>query len=261
MRQGILNLSPNEEKVFELLRKRVNTPLLIAEATAIPRPTVYVTLDDLKSRGLAETHIVKGKKFWRVRPQQEIEEELYAAKRFLFDISEGAKEVHSAGDSFVIVHRGKEAIQKLLHTMFKEHKHEKMYGLQGNASTKAWENILPVNVLNEINTNIKKNNILVHALLEKDWALETAKKFGYEWAKNFEGRTTSVHELSSEYMHYPTEIWLFKKSIYMFAPQEEIVIEIKNSEMVHMVKSLFSFIQHHTSGIDINRTLREVFGK
>lgn len=261
MKQDILNFSPNEKKVFESLRKRINTPLLIAQATAIPRPTVYVTLDDLKFRGLVETHLVNGKKFWRLKTEQEIDEELYVAKRFLFNLPEGRKEIRSAGDSFVVIHRGKEAIHKLLQHVFKEHKNEKMYGLQGNTSTSAWEAVLPIPILNEINDSIKKNHILMHAVLEKGWAIETAKKFGIEWARNFEGRTTSVHELSPEYMNYPTEIWLFKNSVYMFAPKEEIVVEIKNSDMVHMIKALFNFIQDHTRSIDINHVLREVLEK
>jgi hypothetical protein len=101
----------------------------------------------------------------------------------------------------------------------------------------------------------------MHAILEKDWAVTTAKKFGIEWAKNFEGRTTSVHELAPDYMKYSTEIWLFKNSVYMFAPQEEIVVEIKNSDMVTMIKALFSFVQHNTRAIDINRALRGIIEK
>lgn len=258
MKHNVLSISLNEKKVFESLRKGLSTPLLIAEATSIPRPTVYVTLDDLKSRGLIETYVISGKKLWRLKTKREINEELYAAKRFLFDLSEGREENHSAGDSFVIVYRGQEAIHKLLGRMFKEHKNERFYGFQGNTSTSAWESIFPVAAINEINRSIKKNNILVHAVLEKGWALETAKKFGTEWVKDFEGRTTSAHELPSKYMQYSTEVWIFKNSIYMLAPKEELVVEIENSGLVVMMKSLFSFVQDSTPGVDINKILRDV---
>lgn len=260
MKYNVLNLSLNEKNVFESLRRGLNTPLLIAEKTSIPRPTVYITLEDLKSRGLVETHIVNGKKFWRLRTQSEIDEELYVAKRFLFNLSEGRKEVRSAGDSFVIIHRGKEAAIKLLQDMFALHKNETLYGIQGTTSSQEWERVLSVEDLNGMNINIKKNHILVRAIMEKDWAIEMAKRWGSEWARNFEGRTTSVHELDPNYVNYSTEIWLFKNSVYLLAPKEEIVVEIKNSEMVVMMKALLSFIQDNTRAIDINKTLREVIG-
>lgn len=256
MKHNLLSISSNEKKIFEALRAAPSSPLLLAQKTGIPRPTVYVTLDSLAVRGLVERKKRDGKHYWQVVDKVDLEKRMYELKKILFDFSDGREDLYHSGDSFVVLHRGKEAIQKLLLTIFKEHKNEKMYGIQGEKSTTAWENVLPPDILNDINKHIKENHILMYAILEKGWALSSAKKFGKEWVVNFEGRTTSVHEVSAKYMGYSTEIWLFKNSVYMLAPGEEIVIELKNSELVLMMKSLFSFVEDNSHKVDINHLLR-----
>lgn len=256
MKQSILALSRNEKQVFDALREGHNTPLVISNKISIPRPTVYVTLEALKARGLVERRKENGKHYWKLVDQKSIEEKLYEAKKYLFDFADGKEEVKSQGDSFVVIHRGKDAIIKMLHNMFKEHKNQKFHGIQGKKSSDSWESLMGVEGFNEYNQEIKKNNLIVHAITEEGWTRGAAEKYGKEWIQGFEGRTTSVHEIPSKYMNHATEVWLFKNAVYLLAPLEEIVIEIQNSELVRMMKSLFSFVEDHSEKVDVNRLLR-----
>lgn len=254
----VLQFSKNEKYIFNALRSGLFTPLLIGKKTGIPRPTVYVTLESLKARGLVERRKESGKHYWKICDMQSLEEKVYEAKKFLFDFGDGRAELHSYGDGVMITHRGKDAIKKLLHHMFKEHHEERMYGLQGTLSTKAWSTILSVDDLNDLNKSIKKNHIIIHAVLEKDWIKNAFTEFGEQWEQDFEGRTTSVHEIDSKYMKHATEVWLFKKSVYLIAPYEQLIIEIRNSDMVIMFKSFFEIIKDTHRAVDVNRILRDL---
>lgn len=261
MQTNILGLSPNEKKIFTLLQKEKSTPLILSKVSRIPRPTVYITLDSLKGRGLVEKRKDQGKSYFRVADFHVLEASLQDAKKLLLGVPDGRQELSHNNTPLVFLHRGRVAIEALLRHIFENHKNQKMYGLQGNRSTDAWEGLIDVATINNLNHSIKKNHIIVYAFLETGWVLSSAKKFGMEWVKSFEGRTTSVHDVPEKYMNYSTEIWLFKDSLYMLAPKEEVVIELRNSELVLMMKTLFSFIEDHTKQIDVNYLLRGFLNK
>ena len=74
----------------------------------------------------------------------------------------------------------------------------------------------------------------------------------------FEGRTTSVHEIESKYMNHASEVWLFKKSVYLIVPYEQLIIEIRNSDMVIIFKSFFEIIKDTHRAVDINGLIRSL---
>lgn len=203
----------------------------------------------------------QGKSYFRVADSHALEASLQDAKKFLLGVPDGRQELSHNNTPLIFLHRGRASIEALLRHIFENHKNQKMYGLQGNKSTDAWEGLIDVATISSLNHSIKKNHIIVYAFLETGWVLSSAKKFGSEWVKSFEGRTTSVHEVPAKYMSYSTEVWLFKDSVYMLAPKEEIVIELRNSELVLMMKTLFSFIEDHSKQIDVNQLLRGFLNK
>ena len=113
-----------------------------------------------------------------------------------------------------------------------------------------------VESFNEYNKEIKKNHFVMYAITEEGWTHAAAQMYGKEWIQGFEGRTTSVHEIASRYMNHATEVWLFKNAVYLLAPREEIVVEVQNSELVTMMKSLFSFVEDNSTKVDVNHLLR-----
>ncbi|MBM3271956.1 hypothetical protein FJY94_01560 [Candidatus Kaiserbacteria bacterium] len=259
---SLLGLSRKEEKVLVALQDDLDTPLALSRETKVSRTAVYAILQQLKKRGLAHSRISDGRKSWHVAAERDIEEGLYAAKRALLKIPEGREEVHGASDSMVVVHRGVEAIKKRMFDLFSSTNNERFFwGFQGDTSTIGWNKIFSVAETNRINRQIKEHRLIAQAILPKGWFEAQTKLLGVEWAKDFEGRTARVNVLDSKYFKHGGQIFILQNALFLFALNEGIVIEVRNSEIQRMIKSIFEFIQENSDIIDANATLRRLTGK
>ena len=256
----LLGLSRAEIKVLDALRAEKNTPLLIAEYSKVSRPAVYEILDRLHKRGIVKSNIKNGKKYWSQAKERDLEQELYETKKELFDIEDGVEEVRGLSDSTVVVHRGGEAIRKLLGNLFKEHKDQRFHAIQGDVVVIGWNKIFGIEGTNELNRDIKKNRIIMEGILPYGWFERQTKLLGKKWAEDFEGRAAVTHEIDEEYFDHGGQIFIFRNSLYLMAMNEEIIIEVRNSEIQKLILSMFCFIQDNSRKIDVNRILRELIG-
>jgi DNA-binding MarR family transcriptional regulator len=255
---NLLGLSKKEQKVLTALQTGSDTPVKLSKATQVSRTAVYAILQNLKKRGLVTSHISNGKKRFSLATEREIEETLYATKRALLHIPEGREEVHGLSDSTVIVHRGAEAVRKLINGVLSDHKHERFYGFQGDVAAINWNNVFSLEETNQFNRNVKKNGIIFDAILPDGWFERQTRELGVGWAKDFEGRTTRVNVIDQEYFKHGGQVFIFRESIYLIALGEELIIEIRNSELQRMLLSFFKFIQDNSAIIDANGLLRNL---
>ncbi len=256
---SLLGLSKKEEKVLVALQGGADTPLLLARATNVSRTAVYAILQNLKKRGLAHTHITNSKKHWGLRPEREIEEALYEAKRALLKIPEGREEVMGVSDSTVVVHRGKEAVLNLIVSLARDHRNERLYTIQGNSVQPGWEEVVGTQKINEFNSNIRDNAIITETILPYDWfedhLRDLGNKEGIKWAKGFTERAFAAFEIDKDYFNHAGQIFMFKDSLYLMAMNEAIVIEIRHSELQKMIKQLFSYIEEHADRLNVSEKL------
>ena len=253
----LLGLSKKEQKVLIALQDGLDTPLLLARATRVSRTAVYAILQNLKERGLAVTHIKNGRKHWSLTPERDIEEVLYAAKRALLKIPKGREEMHGLSDSTVVIHRGADAVRKLINGMLSNHKHERFYGFQGDAAAVNWNKVFTIEETNRFNRDVKKNSIIMDSILPEGWFERQTRELGVRWAKDFEGRATRVNVIDQEYFKHGGQMFIFRESIYLISLGEELVVEIRNSEMQRMLLMFFKFIQDNSQLIDANEILRK----
>ncbi|MBI2409871.1 hypothetical protein HYV30_02405 [Candidatus Kaiserbacteria bacterium] len=257
----LLGLSKKEEKILTALQSGVDTPLLLARATRVSRTAAYAILYNLKKRGLAESHITSGKKMWRLAPERDIEGVLYAAKRTLLKIPEGTEEVHGLSDATVIIHRGQDSIRKVLGELLFAHKNERFYSLVGDSAAVNWNKTFSLQETNRFNRALKKNNIIAESIFQDGELERMARELGVSWARDFEGRTTRVGVVEGEYFNHASQVFIFKQSIYLMALGEELVIEIRNSEIQKMLLSFLKFMQDHSRVIDANEILRGIIAE
>lgn len=257
----LLGLSKKEQKVLNALQGGSDTPVKLSKATDVSRTAIYAILANLKKRGLAESRITNGKKHWALADEREIEETLYETKRTLLKIPEGREEIHGPSDSVVIIHRGKEAIKKVINEIFLQNSHDRLYGFQGDVAAINWNSIFSVQETNNINRLIKEKGFIVEAVLPDGWFERQTRELGIAWAKEFEGRTTRVNVIDAEYFAHGGQVFIFKQSIYLMALGEELVIEIRNSEIQKMLLAFFKFIQDNSQSIDANELLRNIISE
>lgn len=257
----LLGLSPKENKVLSALQKGFSTPLAITRETKVSRPAIYHILKLFKTRGLADPYIKDGKKYWKIAHRKELEQRFFETKRAVLNLSEGTSEIFGVGDSVAIIHRGEDAIKKLFAQITYEHKNERLYGFQGDVAATNWNKIFSAKETNALNRAIKENSIIVEAVLPRGWFERQTKELGVEWAKDFEGRMTRTSTINEEYFRHGGQLFVFKNSIYLMALGEELVIEIRNSEIQKMLLAFLQFIKDHSEALDVNALLRDLIAK
>lgn len=257
----LLGLSKKEQRALIALQAGSDTPVKLSKVTDVSRTAIYAILQNLKKRGIVASHIQNGRKTFALAAEREIEKVLYAAKRTLLKIPEGREEVHGLSDSTVIIHRGNGAVKKVINQIFVENSNERLYGFQGDIAAINWNNIFSVQETNKINRLIKEKGFIVEAILPEGWLERSTKELGVQWAKDFEGRTTRVNEIDAEYFAHGGQMFIFKQSIYLMALGEELVIEIRNSEIQKMLLAFFKFMQDNSQVIDANELLRKIIAE
>lgn len=256
----MLGLTRKEEKVLAALQDGFSTPLMIARETRVSRPGVYDILVALKRRGLVESRIREGKKYWSMAERRAVEERFFHAKRAVLGLHEGATQVYGVDDSVVVVHRGTDAVKGVLETMFLHHQNERMYTFIGNEAGIQWDHIFTPKEINAFNRSVKKNHLIVEMITPFDFFEEQTRKLGIEWAKDFEGRTARSNVIADEYFRHGGQLFLFKNAIYLLALGEDTIIEVRHSEIQKMLLAFFRYMQESSRAIDVNELLRGLMG-
>lgn len=257
----ILELSKKERKVLAVLKKEKSTPLEISRNTKVTRPSVYVILEKFKKRGLITTKIVQGKKYWLLESPRNIEEALYATKKYLLDISEETEEVHGRSESNITIYKKDQDIQKLITDLIHEARNTHIYGLQGSNEEIGWSKIFSVENTNAINRLVKENKVIVEGVMPTGWFEQHAKQWGESWVEDFSGRMTIAHEIDKKYFKHGGQLFATKKAVYLFSLNESLAVEIRNSEIQKMVVAMFEYMQTHAKKVDPNEILRKILEK
>lgn len=257
----LLGLSRTELRVFEAMRAGEDTPVRISRRTRVSRPAVYEILGRLHARGLVVSHIRNGKKYWTGARDRDVEQLLYEMKKELLRFEEGVEEVHGRSDSTVVVHRGAKAIQKVVRAMFRDNKEQRFYGIQGDRVNVGWNRVFGVESTNELNRWIKSNRIIMEGIFPHGFFEKFTRENGIGWARDFEGRMAIAHEISEKYFQHGGQIFMMKQSLYLMAMNEEVIVEVRNSEIQKLLLAMFSFIQDNSRKFDVNARLREILAK
>jgi hypothetical protein len=222
---------------------------------------VYVILQKLKKRGIADSRILEGKKSWHFTNSKELAETLYELKKSLLQLSDGREEVVGVEDSTIVVHRGKEAVRKIFFTMFMAHKQERFLALTDVTPLESWLATFTQEEINETNRIIKKNSLITELIVPMGWLEDHFNALGDEWARDYEGRTSSTVYADKKYFNHSGQIFAFKDSLYLLALDDQLVIEIRHSDIQKMILAMYSFIKDHGVKVDANKRIREMIEK
>lgn len=258
---SILDLSRKEEKVLLAIIEGCRTPLSISNKTKVTRPAVYDILLKLKKRGLVQSKTKEGKKSWHIVDQRELASSLYETKKVLLGLSDGREEVVGVDDSLIVLHKGKEAVNKILHEIFQSSHHERFLSLTGISPISDWMTVMDVDGIGIINRTIKKNSLITELVAPEKWVEEHFKAMGKEWAADYEGRTASTVYIEKKYFDHEAQLFGFKDALYLLALGDQLIIEIRHSAIQKMILSMYAFMKDHGEKVDANRLLRELMEK
>ncbi len=257
----LLKLTSNETVILHLLQiHNQSTPASLAKLCAIPRPTIYITLEKLKERGLAQCRKFQKKKVWDVSDTSVIKEKIENLKETLTPSKGKYNKIHVTDNTDLTIHRGGQAVLNLFAEFAESHNGQRLLGMSGDRSADSWKNVIPVEDINTINARIKKTGLLTEMITSEDWFKQQVDIFGVDWAKNFEGRATQVHFIDAQYLDYDSQMFIFGSKLYLVSMREEVFIEVKNKQIAKLLVSLLNFVKQHSRAVDINQILREMAG-
>ncbi|MES2470775.1 MAG: helix-turn-helix domain-containing protein [Patescibacteria group bacterium] len=258
----LLLLTPNEIEVLHYLQgQKASTPVTLAQASGIPRPTVYITLDKLQKRGLVESRKVGRKKTWIKISTEKLLKDIERLKSTLIADDADYRHINLTENTDLAIYQGEKTIIKLFYKLIEKHGKSRLMGIQGDYAGDAWKDTFSVEAINAVNAKIKKVGLITEIITSKDWFERQIKTFGRSWAENFGGRAALVHFIDKKYLDYESQIFIFENQLYLVSMKEKLFIEIKNQQIAKLIISLLKFVEDHSPSVDINKQLESLLSK
>jgi predicted transcriptional regulator len=231
----LLGLKAQERKILKYLTPDSNVSVSdISTDTNIPRMTVYLVLDSLKHRGLADYKRIGKRRFWNRLSDIEIARLVSELVRSVHDESKSVEIRHNDQSQFVVSH-GLKNLFSIFERIAKGHKGERLIGMQPTSSMKhvvkklSWSTLLP------IQQAIRDNKIIVEGMVREDYyptllSLLNSDEERKSAIDSFSGRLNDMVFVSNEYLKSETELMMFKDVAFLVNWKDEVAVEIKNTE-------------------------------
>jgi hypothetical protein len=147
--------------------------------------------------------------------------------------------------------------------MIRKRKNERFLCLSAFNETmnNGWLSVLTKEEMDEFNCIIKKNAIISELVAPEGWIEEHYKTMGDSWAKNYEGRTASSVYIEKGYFQHSGQIFAFRDALYLLALKDQLIIEIRHSDIQKMILGMFAFMKDKGRSFDANKILRELVAK
>jgi sugar-specific transcriptional regulator TrmB len=266
---ALLGFTAQDLDILNALDTQMNISEL-AERLKIPRTSLYSMLSNLKRRGFIETVIVGKRKEWRAVQTQRLAAhigELYSSMQNVRDTKGEKVSLVTSRNTGFVLHKGKEHLVRLYKRMLDLHKSERLLILQPNQSTEIVMAKFPKGEMNNINKYIQKNKIIVEAIIHENAIphyVESMKKIGAtkehirEAFSAVNNRVADTTYIPKEYLTVKSEVYIMNDVALIMNWEEEVGIEIKNSDMVGMLKEMFTFIKSHGTKVDQNPMIQKL---
>ena len=84
---------------------------------------------------------------------------------------------------------------------------------------------------------------------------------GDAWAKDYEGRAASSVYIDKKYFQHSGQVFAFKDVLYLLALKDQLIIEIRHSDIQRMILGMYAFMKESGKPVDVNRRLRELMAE
>ncbi len=264
----IFGLTKTEAVVLEVLdtAKSVQN---IAKDSKISRTGINHTLKKLYNKGLITyTRHGKRKSYVAMTPSQ-LSHKLQIAVDEL-NISGGTKKsarVKISKESEFTIYTGIKEIIPAHERIASLNKDQRLRAIQPN---KSWMNLhkkLNPKQLIRFNEAIRDNKIIVDAVVQSNAYALYGEFFKHDpktlksIAESFTDRMADYTSISEKFFDYNAEIWIYKETVFIINWEEEVAIEITNTDIMHFMKDMYEIVKSKGSKIDHNQIMREILGE
>jgi Sugar-specific transcriptional regulator TrmB len=258
----LLGFSHQETKIWQSLQKRSSNITELAGITHFPRTTLYTALSSLKRRGLIKTYH-KGKSVIVSPIENRDISDLLNTSALTFNETGNIRVSNKEkdGSGFTVVY-GKEVMFKVLERLTQKGV-KRLYAIQPAQSLLNTIKHFKPGEFIPINNAIRKNKIIVDAIIRED-NVSTYLNFHKDdrtiqkkIVESFLGRMADTTLVKNEYLNNNADLIFTSQSAFLMNWEQEVGIEIKNRDMIDLLKELFELAKGYGKKIDFNEYMRE----
>lgn len=258
----ILGFSRQETKIWQALEKGSWNVSELAGHTHFPRTTLYTALDSLRRRGLITSHRRGKSVVISPLPRQAISDiltESALAFNETGNVRMSSKKRNNSG--FTLIY-GKKAMLKVWENLAKKGV-KRIFAIQPSRSLIHTISRFAPEEFVRINNAIKKNNIIVDAIIREDNlpAYMNFHKNNPSAQKNilrsFLGRMADTTIVKNDFLNNNADLILTSKSAFLMNWENEVGIEIDNTDMIELLRELFNLAKGYGKKLDFNTYIRE----
>jgi predicted transcriptional regulator len=238
----------------------------VSREADIPRTTIAFMTKNLMRRNLV-IPVKNGKRFRYVSiTEAQLHNNLQAIIGEMSSVAAERKGAHiklSRENEFTI-HTGLREIIPAHARIASLHLDQRVYAIQPN---KSWMNMhkkLSPTQLIGFNESIKKNHIILEAILQEN----AYKLYGAFFksdpraikaiAASFINRMADYATVPERFFDYHAELWLFKTTVLIINWEEEVAIEMVNPNIMGFFKDMFELVKASSAKIDHNQAMRDL---
>ncbi len=237
--------------MLDVLTPKPQRPSEVVRAAGVPNASAYLAFDLLCKRGLAEKKKIKNKTVWLRAAPLPIAEVLGGAINELEHLKNSSVfEIKHKDDTSVTIHRGGDALQKLIFRAVDLNPHERFHILQGANMDDSWMEMVGYQNVLIINRMLKAKEIIGESFIPENYFKNLLPFWGREWAESYVDRLNVVYLIPPEFMPSHAEIILFRDRVLVLHFKEEIAVEMKDAEMLLMFKMLFEYLKTFARKVD-----------
>jgi len=252
--KSILGLSTEQAKIVASLIKQSKNISQISRDTNVPRTSILAHLNKLHSRKIVTKEKVGKRILWKTNNVEEIEKQFYKNLSELKIKNSGnqIKILQSSNEAKIIYYHGTKSIYQIWKHLSNLSKHNRIYGIQSDTSfktaTERLQSELPMKTFLKINEDIKKNKIIVEALVHEKTVETLAKSINKKYIKqffeSFQGRLTDTSKLPDNFLDINAEVYMNDDTLYLVNWEALYAISIEDRELSTLFKGLFDSLKH-----------------
>ena len=258
-----IGLEATESTVFSsLLAGGRQNVARLTRACGEPRSTVIDTLARLQKRGLVRPVPIGKHTEWKVTNAITLAEKfLRVAELLQAPADTGTQEKHlhlqlSRESEFTIFVGWRNMIAIYKREMI-AHANQRLLAMQSASSIKTALEKAGSDDFIPVNDAIREHKVIIEAVIGEGM-LKWYTEQDPNWVKSLEGRTIAYRVVEDELLDFTAELLIFNNLFLLVNWQEEVLILIKNQQMLNMMKKLHTLMYEAGHPFDQNEYLRKV---
>jgi hypothetical protein len=192
------------------------------------------------------------------KDSRKIEESMTGALNDLRHLAgEEQLEIKHKKDTSIVIHRGESAMRKIILRAITLNESERFYIMQGSYPDDGWARIFNMKNIVKINAILKKKKIIGESVIPDNYFRRLVPYFGKAWAISYVDRMNVVYMLPEKYFPSRAEILIFRNRAIILNMPEEIAVEIKNLQVLTLLRSVFEIMKDSAQKINMREELKK----